>query len=113
MWGNKTVSGLECNGPVYKVEIEVGESKLLQRLFELCLGWTLLVRAVPEFRGDEKLLASDDGWYDFFQRASDFVLVPVDPGKVKVAVPIADGNLDGVFDFVWLREPVDLVSRAV
>jgi hypothetical protein len=52
------------------------------------------VRAVPEFRGDEKLLASDDGWYDFFQCASDFVLVPVDPGEVKVAVPIADGNLD-------------------
>jgi hypothetical protein len=54
----------------------------------------LLVGAVPEFGGNEELVASDDGWDDFFERAAYFVLVAVDPGEVEVAVPIADGYLD-------------------
>lgn len=52
------------------------------------------MRAVPEFRGDEKLLAGNDGGDDFLESPSDLILVPVDHSKVKVTVAISDGDLD-------------------
>lgn len=77
------VRGLECSWPVHQVEIDVIESKVLQRSIEGWLdgGWG--VGVVPEFSGDEELLAWDLGLGD---GTADGWLGAVNAGSVNVSV---------------------------
>lgn len=65
--------------PIRTIEIKVVETKLLEGLVEGSLDEVRLVRGIPEFGGDEKVLAGDDRRDNFFECATDLVLVFVYP----------------------------------
>lgn len=76
------------------VEVEIFESELFQGLVQSLLDFGGLMRVVPEFRGDEQFLALDDRRDNLLQGTSDLVLVLVHSRKVKVPVPMANGDLN-------------------
>ena len=76
------------------VEVEIFESELFQGLVQSLLDFGGLMRVVPEFRSDEQLFALDDRGDNLLQGASDLVLILVHSGKVKMPVPMANGDLN-------------------
>jgi hypothetical protein len=94
--GNK----LEVHGPVDQVQVEVVSLEILQRLVQSGLDVLGPVAVVPELGGQEDLAAWDTR---FLNPGTDFGLVLVDSRAVDVSVPGAEGDFDGLFDFIWFR----------
>jgi hypothetical protein len=59
--GELVATSDECDGPVNEIQVEVRGTKLLKRGVELPLNLRCMVGVIPEFRGDEELLAPNHG----------------------------------------------------
>ena len=79
-------------GPVDQVQIDVVEAEFLEALFQGRPGGVAALGFVPQFRGDEDLVARQRGCG---YRASHTQLVAVDRSGVDVPVPRFQGVADG------------------
>lgn len=94
-------AGLEGNGPVDEVQVEVVSLQLLQGLVAGGLDELWLVGGVPELGGKEDLLTGDTRG---LPATANFLLVLVASGTIDVAVAVLESDLNGLLDLIRLRE---------
>lgn len=110
MGRDETLAGLERDGPVNDyfisaeehtdsdarrtVQIKIGRSELFKSFIELFHDLLGLMGRVPKLRRHEKLFALDDTRNDFLQSRTNFILILVDHGKIKMAISIPNGVFD-------------------
>src|SRR5690606_31150249 len=81
-------------GPVHEVQVDAVEAELLEALLDGAVGVTVAV--VPQFGGDEELVAGDGGCG---QCSADAFLVAVDGCGVDVPVAELEGVADDALGF--------------
>lgn len=96
--------GVHGDGPVHKVEIDVGCLQQIQALLKTLLSAG--VECAPELAGNEQVLALDDATRNnILESLTDLVLVLVTESAVDVPVAALNGVNDSLLDFTRRRLP--------
>jgi hypothetical protein len=70
-YGELPATSCKRDGPVNEIQVEVRGAKLRKRDIELLLNFRWMVCIIPEFRGDEEVLAPNHRGYNFLQSRTD------------------------------------------